>query len=69
VETKKESVLGNFPLGLGPSSWQIPGIRFTLSPDGDSFAYGIIKPKTEIWMMEGFQQPGLWNRLAARLRK
>jgi Tol biopolymer transport system component len=31
-----------------------PAIRFTLAPDGKSFAYSIAKPESSIWMLQGF---------------
>lgn len=31
-----------------------PGIRFSLAPDGNSFAYAIGKPESSVWMVQGF---------------
>lgn len=41
-----------------PSSSWIPGIRFSLSPDGKSFVYGTAKERIDIWMLQGYRQPG-----------
>jgi Tol biopolymer transport system component len=39
---------------LRPGSALNPAIRFTLSPDGKSFAYSIAKHSGSIWMLQGF---------------
>ena len=60
----KEKILGDLGVDFGPWSWVNPSARFTWSPDGKSFAYGIVKRKSDIWMLEGFKsKPGLLARL------
>jgi len=40
---------------LRPASNLNPAIRFTLAPDGRSFAYPVVKADSSIWMLRGFQ--------------
>jgi Tol biopolymer transport system component len=37
-----------------PRSYLIPGIRFSLSPDGKSILYSSFSTKSSLWMLEGF---------------
>jgi hypothetical protein len=39
---------------LKPDSPLNPGIRFSLAPDGKSFAYSIYKRESSLWMLQGF---------------
>ena len=39
-----------------------PGIRFTLTPDGKSLTYVTGKSRDDLWMLEGFRQPGWLSR-------
>jgi len=52
---------------LGPE-WKpdddlFPGIRFSLAPDGKSFVYAVSQRRDDLWMLTGYRQPGLWNRI------
>jgi eukaryotic-like serine/threonine-protein kinase len=46
---------------FSPASNFIPGIRFSLAPDGKSFVYSTTKSKRDIWMLQGFSEPGWLN--------
>ena len=48
---------------LAPSSDYSPGIRFSLTPDGKSITYSTQTHKSNLWLLEGFRQPGLLSRL------
>ena len=48
---------------LAPSSDYGPAIRFSLTPDGKSITYATAVTKSNLWMLEGFRQPGLLSRL------
>lgn len=48
---------------LAPSSDYSPGIRFSVAPDGKSIAYSAADMKSSLWLLEGFQQPSLLQRL------
>jgi hypothetical protein len=32
----------------------VPGVRFSLAPDGESFAMFVRKERGDLWMLEGF---------------
>ena len=40
---------------LRPASNLNPAIRFTVAPDGKSFAYPIVKSDSSLWMLQGFE--------------
>jgi hypothetical protein len=41
-----------------------PGIRFTLAPDGESFAAAVVRERRDLWLLEGFdRRKGLLDRL------
>ena len=46
-----------------PRSSFLPGIRFSLAPDGKSILYSIAKSRNDLWMLTGYRQPGLWNQI------
>jgi hypothetical protein len=39
------------------------GNSFSLAPDGKSFVYSTAKSRTDLWMLTGYRQPGLWNQI------
>jgi serine/threonine protein kinase len=68
IDTGAEKVLGDLGKAFTPSSYLVPGIRFSLAPDGKSFVYGISKSKSNLWMLEGFETRGnLLSRIAGRI--
>jgi len=67
IATGVEKVLGDLGKDFSPSTNLRPGIRFSLAPDGKSFVYSIVKSKSNLWMLEGFEpKPGLLARLARK---
>jgi serine/threonine protein kinase len=40
-----------------------PGIRFSLAPDGKSIVYSTAKSRNDLWMLQGYRQPGWLSRL------
>jgi serine/threonine protein kinase/Tol biopolymer transport system component len=58
IETREEKTLGALPLS---SAAEVRG--FSLAPDGASFATSIGNPSGDIWILEGFRQPGLFSWL------
>ncbi len=38
-------------------------VRFSLAPDGKSFVYSVDKDRSDLWMLQGYRQPGLWNQI------
>jgi hypothetical protein len=40
----------------------MPSVRFSLAPDGESFAIVIRKEHSDLWMLGGFNlRPGRWG--------
>jgi Tol biopolymer transport system component len=58
IETREEKALGALP--LSPAA-EVRG--FSLAPDGASFATSIGNPSGDIWILEGFRQPGFFSWL------
>ena len=61
--TLKQKVIKNLGGDFAPSTKFRPGIRFSLSPDGKSFVYSTAKYRNDLWMLQGYRQPGLWNQI------
>jgi serine/threonine protein kinase len=58
--------LGPAPIAAVPYQTGI-GVRgLSLAPDGKSFAASILRSKSDIWILEGFEAGGLWARLGRR---
>jgi Tol biopolymer transport system component len=55
LATGIEKVVGDLGKDFRPSSYLNPGIRFSLAPDGKSFVYGAVNPKSNLWLLEGFE--------------
>jgi len=60
--TGKQKAIRDLGKDFRPSSSWVPGIRFSLAPDGKSFVYGTAKERIDIWMLQGYRQPG-WRGL------
>jgi dipeptidyl aminopeptidase/acylaminoacyl peptidase len=43
-----------------PGAYYVPAVRFSLAPDGRSFAMSIVKSRQDLWMLEGFNSRGGW---------
>jgi Tol biopolymer transport system component/tRNA A-37 threonylcarbamoyl transferase component Bud32 len=54
IETAKLRDIKVLDNSLQPSSPLDPAIRYTLAPDGKSFAYATFKWSTSLWMLQGF---------------
>ena len=54
IETARLHDIRQLDSSLQPSSNLNPAIRFTLAPDGKSFAYPILKAESSLWMLQGF---------------
>ena len=52
---------------LAPQSPDQPGIRFSMAPDGKSFAYSTSYYREDLWMLTGYRQPCWRARLAEAL--
>jgi Tol biopolymer transport system component len=64
--TGKQKTIRDLGREFRPSSTWVPGIRFSLSPDGKSFVYGTVKERIDIWMLQGYRLPG-WQGILGGL--
>ena len=46
-----------------------PGIRFSMAPDGKSFVYTTAKYRNDLWLLQGYQQPGWLDRIGNLLKR
>ena len=63
LATLKATDLHELGKDLAPAASAIPGIRFSLTPDGKSITYATQTFNSNLWLLEGFRQPGLLSRL------
>jgi Tol biopolymer transport system component len=54
LATNVAKAIGEIPPDFTPVSFDSPGLRFTLSPDGKSILYPAFRRSGSLWMMEGF---------------
>jgi eukaryotic-like serine/threonine-protein kinase len=68
IATNKLTVIKDLGAENAPSARFCPSIRFSLSPDGKSIAYGVRSPRAQssLWMLEGFARPSLLETLHLR---
>ena len=57
IATGQMKTIGDVGTEFAPRSYLNPGIRFSVSPDGQSILYPTNSTKTGLWMLEGFAQP------------
>jgi Tol biopolymer transport system component/predicted Ser/Thr protein kinase len=62
IATRQTKTIGDFARDFAPSSYSNPGIRLSLSPDGRSILFPAQRSATSLWMLEGFNQPGWWDK-------
>jgi eukaryotic-like serine/threonine-protein kinase len=67
VATLKVTDIRELGRDLAPASDYSPGVRFSLTPDGKSITYSTATYKSNLWLLEGFRQPGLLSRLGLNL--
>jgi serine/threonine protein kinase len=58
VPTLQPKTIRDLGPGLIARSHFDPGIRFTLTPDGKSLTYVTGMERDDLWMLQGFHQPG-----------
>lgn len=57
IATGQMKTIGDVGSEFAPRSYLNPGIRFSVSPEGQSILYPTYGTKTGLWMLEGFAQP------------
>jgi serine/threonine protein kinase len=67
IATKEIKTIGEISRDFTPASYNNPGIRLSVSPDGKSILYPALRRSISLWMMEGFEQPGWGARLRERM--
>jgi WD40 repeat protein len=50
-----EKHIGSIPVANRPSTNVTPSLRMTLTPDGKSFTYSILKQSSNLWMLSGIE--------------
>lgn len=69
--TLKQKVIKELGKDLQPQwasqSWN--DLRFSVAPDGKSLAYSTSKDRQDIWMLQGYRQPGLFNQISDALKQ
>lgn len=45
---------------LSPAAAATPGWRLSVAPDDTSLVYSVMRPRSEIWVLEGVEAPGPW---------
>jgi len=63
IATLKSTDTHELGKDLAPRSDLNPGIRLSVAPDGKSITYATSTFKSNLWLLEGFRQPGLLSRL------
>jgi eukaryotic-like serine/threonine-protein kinase len=56
--TLKQKVIKELGKDLHPRSQFSPGVRFSLAPDGKSIVYSTSASRVDLWMLQGYRQPG-----------
>ncbi len=67
IATKEVKTIGDIGKDFTPASYNNPGVRLSLSPDGTSLLFPAIRRSSSLWMMEGFRQPGWWGQVREML--
>jgi Tol biopolymer transport system component len=66
--TLKQKAVKELGKDLRPGSYFRESIRFNLAPDGKSFVYSTEKVRADLWMLQGYRQPGWLDSLSGMLK-
>jgi Tol biopolymer transport system component len=69
VATLKTKVIKELGVEWEPDDDLWPSIRLSLAPDGKSLVYTVSKTQENIWMLQGYRQPGLLERVGDFISK
>jgi eukaryotic-like serine/threonine-protein kinase len=67
--TLKQKVIKELGKDLRPDANSDQDTRFSLAPDGKSFVYTTVKDHSDIWMLQGYRQPGWFGRFSSALER
>jgi Tol biopolymer transport system component len=62
--TLKTKVIKEIAKEWVPNDDLWPSIRFSLAPDGKSLVYAVSKNQEDLWMLQGYRQPGWFGRFS-----
>jgi serine/threonine protein kinase len=65
--TLKQKVIKELSTDFWPDSPWSSGVRFSLARDGKSFVYGTNNERKDLWMLQGYRQPGWRGRISDAL--
>jgi Tol biopolymer transport system component len=68
VATLKRRDIKKLDSDLKPETNITPGVRLSLAPDGKSIAYTTAKFRSDLWMLQGYRQPGWFGGLSGMLK-
>ena len=63
--TLKMKVIKDIGREWAPRDDLLPGVRFSMAPDGKSFVYAVSKIEYDLYMLQGYRQPGWLGRIGA----
>ncbi len=66
--TLRQNVIKELDKDLRPSAGFWPSIRFSVAPDGKSVNYSTLKFTLDLWMLQGYRQPGWSSRFSSVLK-
>ncbi len=59
--TLKQTVIKELGKEMRPAANFGPGIRFSLGPDARSITYSTSKERSDLWLLQGYRQPGWFS--------
>lgn len=65
--TLKQKVIKELGKDFKPELFSDLGFRFSLAPDGKSLVYSTAKYRYDLWMPQGYRQPGWWGQISDAL--
>jgi len=57
IASGRMRTIGDVGTEFAPKSFFMPGIRFSLAPDGNSILYPTFSGKESLWILDGFAAP------------
>jgi Tol biopolymer transport system component len=67
LATLKQKLIRQLGKELQPSIG-LNGTRFSVAPNGKSIVYATSRDRTDLWMLQGYRQPGWFGRLSSAFK-